>query len=69
MLFFICAAPPFQKFWIRHSSFTCDCLFQLLVEQAKELIERGVNIDGVGIQGHFTGPVNPFLLRVSDSTE
>ncbi|KAK3731070.1 hypothetical protein QZH41_019227, partial [Actinostola sp. cb2023] len=37
-------------------------LTELLVEQAKELINRGVDIDGIGVQGHFTGPVDPFLL-------
>ncbi|XP_031549685.1 uncharacterized protein LOC116287179, partial [Actinia tenebrosa] len=41
---------------------------ELLVEQAKELIDRGVDVDGIGVQGHFTGSINPVLLRLRLNT-
>lgn len=38
-------------------------LTQALVEEAKDLLRRGIPLDGIGVQGHFTGHVNPTLLQ------
>ncbi|XP_029184845.2 endo-1,4-beta-xylanase 3-like isoform X1 [Acropora millepora] len=37
-------------------------LTQALVEEVQDLLLRGIPLDGIGVQGHFTGPVNPTLL-------
>ena len=39
--------------------------FQAFLEEAKGLLLRGIPLDGIGVQGHFTGHVNPTLLQVS----
>ena len=39
--------------------------FQALVEEVQDLLLRGIPLDGIGVQGHFTGRVNPTLLSVS----
>lgn len=39
-------------------------LTQAFLEEAKNLLLRGIPLDGVGVQGHFTGHVNPTLLQV-----
>ncbi|PFX28014.1 Endo-1,4-beta-xylanase [Stylophora pistillata] len=38
-------------------------LTQALLEEAKDLLLRGIPLDGIGVQGHFTGHVNPSLLQ------
>ena len=40
--------------------------FQAYLEQAETLRERGLLVSGLGTQGHFTGMVNPTLLRVGN---
>ncbi|XP_020627260.1 uncharacterized protein LOC110064540 [Orbicella faveolata] len=36
---------------------------QAFLEEAKDLLLRGIPLDGIGVQGHFTGHVNPTLLQ------
>lgn len=38
-------------------------LTQAFLEEAKGLLLRGIPLDGIGVQGHFTGHVNPTLLQ------
>ncbi|XP_074611783.1 uncharacterized protein LOC141866214 isoform X2 [Acropora palmata] len=40
-------------------------LTQALVEEVQDLLLRGIPLDGIGVQGHFTGPVNPTLLSIN----
>ena len=38
---------------------------QAFLEEVQDLLLRGIPLDGIGVQGHFTGHVNPTLLQVS----
>ena len=38
---------------------------QAFLEEVQDLLSRGIPLDGIGVQGHFTGHVNPTLLQVS----
>ncbi|KAM7444729.1 hypothetical protein ABFA07_006816 [Porites harrisoni] len=38
-------------------------LTQAFLEEVQDLLSRGIPLDGIGVQGHFTGHVNPTLLQ------
>lgn len=38
-------------------------LTQTLLEEVTDLLLRGIPLDGIGVQGHFTGRINPILLE------
>ncbi|XP_068725993.1 uncharacterized protein [Montipora capricornis] len=38
-------------------------LTQTLLEEVTDLLLRGIPLDGIGVQGHFTGRINPTLLE------
>ena len=39
-------------------------LIKSYIEQIRHFQERGVRIDGIGVQGHFSGHVHPEILKV-----
>ena len=41
---------------------------QAFLEEVQDLLSRGIPLDGIGVQGHFTGHVNPTLLQVNTLT-